>query len=195
MARQEGPSGRSTRGRQGGQRDGVPVSEDRSGLSEADLAIYRMPGHLIRRLQQVAVSLFLEETAEFDITPVQYAALKAIQTYPGLDQATLAGVIAYDRTTIGGVVDRLEDKGLVRRTLSETDRRVRRLMIEPKGESLLESLDPAVERVQQRMLSPLGREERMIFMLLLAKLTDANNERSRAPLRPIPTRATSGADA
>src|SRR5262245_22483790 len=68
-----------------------------------------MPGHLVRRFQQIAVAVFLSEVegASFDLTPVQYAALAAISTSPGLDQVTLAGVIAYDRTTITGVVDRL----------------------------------------------------------------------------------------
>ena len=74
-----------------------------------------MPGHLARRFQQIAVAVFLAEVGEagFDLTPVQYAALSAIRTKPGIDQVTLAGLIAYDRTTITGVVDRLAQKGLL----------------------------------------------------------------------------------
>src|SRR5262249_19458275 len=73
-----------------------------------------MPGHLARRFQQIAVAVFLAEVGEagFDLTPVQYAALATIKANPGLDQVTLAGLIAYDRTTITGVVDRLVQKGL-----------------------------------------------------------------------------------
>ena len=150
-------------------------------------AIYRMPGHLIRRLQQVAVSLFFEEVepAGFDLTPVQFAALRAILHHPGIDQASLAGVIAYDRATIGGVLDRLEGKGLVRREMSKTDRRVRQLNLEPAGVKLLKTIDPLVARVQDRILDPLTREERETFLKILLKLADANNERSRAPLRPL----------
>ena len=68
--------------------------------------VHAMPGHLIRRLQQIAVSVFTERVtkAGFDITPVQFAALSTIAENPGLDQASLAGLIAYDRVTIGGVV-------------------------------------------------------------------------------------------
>lgn len=71
-----------------------------------------MPGHLARRFQQIAVAVFLAEVedAGFDLTPVQYAALATIKANPGLDQVTLAGLIAYDRTTITGVVDRLVQK-------------------------------------------------------------------------------------
>ncbi len=82
-----------------------------------------MPGHLARRFQQIAVAVFLAEVADagFDLTPVQYAALATIKANPGLDQVTLAGLIAYDRTTITGVIDRLVQKGLVERRASSRD--------------------------------------------------------------------------
>ena len=164
-------------------------------LDAAGFTLFRMPGHLIRRLQQVAVSLFIEEAARAgaDITPVQYAALMAIKTYPLLDQASLAGVIAYDRTTIGGVVERLEAKGLVRRTQSPTDRRVRLIALEASGEALLERLSPAVRRVQERILEPIGPTEAGCFLDLLATLVARNNERSRAPMRPVAPAKRAGA--
>ena len=147
--------------------------------------LYRMPGHLIRRLQQVAVSLFMEEVGSANITPVQYAALMAIKTYPRIDQASLAGVIAFDRATIGGVVDRLETKGLVRRATSPNDRRLRLLILEAKGEALLLRLAASVGRAQERILAPLSAKEGRQFMTLLTKLVVENNERSRAPMRPV----------
>jgi asparagine N-glycosylation enzyme membrane subunit Stt3 len=48
------------------------------------------PGYHIRRLQQIAVAVFMEETQEFGVTPVQYAALSAVLRQPGMDQRTLA---------------------------------------------------------------------------------------------------------
>ncbi|MCA0451745.1 MAG: MarR family transcriptional regulator, partial [Proteobacteria bacterium] len=85
--------------------------------------VLNRPGHLARRFQQIAVSVFMAEAeaAGYDLTPVQYAALAAVAANKGIDQATLAGLIAYDRTTIGGVVDRLEQKGLVSRRVSKED--------------------------------------------------------------------------
>ena len=73
-----------------------------------------MPGHLARRFQQLAVAAFLSQMDAIgcDLTPVQYAALSTVRDRPGIDQATLAGEIAYDRATITGVVDRLVKKGL-----------------------------------------------------------------------------------
>lgn len=148
------------------------------------LDIHDMPGHLIRRLNQVSVSLFMEEAARagYDLTPVQYGALNAIMAFPGSDQATISGLIAYDRVTIGGVVDRLEHKGLVRRAISRKDRRARELHVTAEGETLLKAMRPMVDRVQDQILAGLTDAESKLLMELLRKLAAARNESSRAPL-------------
>ena len=53
------------------------------------------PGHLIRRAHQRSVAIFMEETSDFDITPVQFAILNALMDQPGEDQVTLAGKVAF----------------------------------------------------------------------------------------------------
>jgi DNA-binding MarR family transcriptional regulator len=140
-----------------------------------------MPGHYIRRLQQIAVALFLEETDVHGVTPVQYAALSAAQRQPGMDQRTLAGAIGFDTSTIGGVIDRLERRGLISREAAPTDRRVRLLQVTPDGEALLEQLTKPVLKAQRRILAPLAAEEREHFMAMLTTLVEANNDMSRAP--------------
>lgn len=149
------------------------------------LELYEMPGHLVRRLHQAAVSLFVEETEKrgFDLTPVQYAALSAIDTRPGLDQATLASHIAYDRVTIGGVVDRLVQKELVRRDTNPKDRRARELHLTEKGVETLKEIRPLVHGLQGMLLEGLDEKEREQFLALLRKAVDAANDLSRAPLR------------
>ena len=149
------------------------------------LPIYSMPGHVIRRLQQVAVSLFVDEMqiAGTDLTPVQFAALVAIDACPNIVQSALGNMIAYDRTTIGGVIDRLENKGLVRRVVTRENRRIRQLLIETEGVALLKRAGPIVDNVQRRILGPLGEKERLAFVELTGKILEAHNELSRAPLR------------
>jgi DNA-binding MarR family transcriptional regulator len=144
-----------------------------------------MPGHLARRFQQIAVAVFLAEVGEagFDLTPVQYAALATIKGNPGLDQVTLAGLIAYDRTTITGVVDRLVQKGLTERRASRRDRRARELEITDEGRRTLRKITPAVESAQRMMLRGLSAKEGEELMRLLRKAIAAGNELSRAPLR------------
>jgi MarR family transcriptional regulator, temperature-dependent positive regulator of motility len=146
---------------------------------------YTMPGHLARRFQQIAVAVFLAEVgaAGYDLTPVQYAALAAISANPGIDQVTLAGLIAYDRTTITGVVDRLVQKGLVERNESSRDRRARELKVTPAGRKTLSGITPAVEAAQRTMLRGLTQKEAKELMRLLQKAIASGNELSRAPLR------------
>lgn len=146
-----------------------------------------LPGHLVRRFHQIAVAIFHAETAALgaDLTPVQYAALVKVRAHPGLDQATLAGLIAHDRTTITGVVDRLAQKGLLTRTVSDRDRRARTLRVTDAGAALLDRLAPAVATAQEVMLSGLTPGEGAELVRLLRKATRAANDLSRAPLKGL----------
>ncbi|MDI4238235.1 MarR family transcriptional regulator [Bradyrhizobium sp. Arg237L] len=146
-------------------------------------AVYTAPGYLFRRMQQIAVSIFVEECRAFDLTPVQYAALIAIHTHPGIDATRLSAVIAFDRSTLGNVIERLQSKGLIERKSDSDDKRVKLLTITRQGASLLREIMPVVDRAQARMLQPLKPADRKTLMALLAQLVDLNNEASRVPLR------------
>jgi len=146
-------------------------------------SLYEMPGHLIRRAQQISTALFAEECAEFDLTSVQYAALLAIRTNPGVDATRLSALIAFDRSTLGDVLERLEAKGWVMRTPSPSDRRVKLLQLTLEGERLLRQVEPAVQRVQQRLLEPLAPADRATMIRLLAQIASVHNDVTSAPLR------------
>jgi MarR family transcriptional regulator, lower aerobic nicotinate degradation pathway regulator len=146
-------------------------------------AVYTKPGYLFRRMQQIAVAIFVEECRDFDITPVQYAALVAIQTHPGIDATRLSAVIAFDRSTLGSVIERLEAKGQIERRPANDDKRIKLLYLTRSGAKLLREIVPVVDRAQARMLEPLKLADRKTLMALLAQLVDRNNEASRVPLR------------
>ena len=130
----------------------------------------QFPGHCIRRLQQTAVALFMQDPEASSLTPVQFAVLYTLQAQPGIDQRTLAGQVNFDTSTIGSVVDRMEARGLLTRSLSASDRRVRLLHLTAEGAQLLEHVAPSVLRVQERILEPLSRQERAEFMRLMARV-------------------------
>lgn len=142
------------------------------------------PGHLIRRAQQIAVAVFMEECAELDLTPVQYAALTAIGVQPGIDATRLSQLIALDRSTTGSVLERLEAKALVVREESREDRRIKLLRLSDAGRALQRKAEAPVQRAQQRIVAPLSAGERKTFMRLLAQLVESNNALSRAPAAP-----------
>ena len=99
--------------------------------------VYTKPGYLFRRMQQIAVSIFVEECKDFDLTPVQYAALVAIRSHPGIDATRLSLVIAFDRSTLGSVIERLESKALIERKPSREDKRVKLLYLTKSGGGVL----------------------------------------------------------
>ena len=146
-------------------------------------AVYTAPGYLFRRMQQIAVALFMEECKAFDLTPVQYAALIAIRTHPGIDATRLSAVIAFDRSTLGSVIERLEVKKLIERKAAVEDKRVKLLYLTRSGAGVLREIMPSVDRAQARMLQPLKPADRKTLLTLLAQLVDLNNEASRVPLR------------
>ncbi|WP_298242854.1 MarR family winged helix-turn-helix transcriptional regulator [uncultured Bradyrhizobium sp.] len=146
-------------------------------------AVYAAPGYLFRRMQQIAVSIFMEECRAFDLTPVQYAALIAIHTHPGIDATRLSAVIAFDRSTLGSVIERLQAKDYIERKPAPEDKRIKLLYLTKSGTAILREIIPAVERAQARMLEPLKPADRKTLMGLMSQLVDLNNEASRVPLR------------
>jgi DNA-binding MarR family transcriptional regulator len=138
------------------------------------------PGHLIRRAHQLAVAIFMDETADFEITPVQFAILNALIDTPGEDQVTLAGRVAFDAATSGSVIGRLELRGWIRREVDPLDKRRKLLWVTPAGVEAADHMKRIVTRVQARILAPLEAPEQAQLVALLAKLV-AGHEAAPPP--------------
>ena len=145
--------------------------------------VYGASGHLLRRCQQIAVAIFLNEFRETPITPIQFSALVAIREHPGIDQKTLVNTIASDRSTVGGVVKGLEQKKFITRITPAEDQRVKRLFILPAGDRFLRETQHKSLATHRKIIAPLTAEEQETFLRLLSKIVHTNNDYSRAPLR------------
>lgn len=170
------------------ERSGVPAQRRASGARRArpdgafgytdlrtgTVPIHRMPGHYIRRLQQVAVALFARRLDRYAVTPVQYAALAALLHNGASDQAALAALIGYDRATIGGVIDRLLTKRWVARAPSRADRRMKLVSLTAAGHALVRRVTPNVERLQDELMAPLTAAQRRQFERLCLRLLAAH---------------------
>ena len=155
-------------------------------MPDPELEIATLPATLIRRLHQISVARFatVMSAAGLDLTPVQYTAIAALDARPGIDQATLSGLIGYDRATLGKVVERLEIKQLVQRDICPEDRRARRLRLTERGQSLFAAARPNVEAIQPEILSNLTPEEREALVRLLTKATDVDARGQQKKLDP-----------
>lgn len=137
------------------------------------------PGHLVRRLHQICVAVFLDAAKDYNLTHVQFATLLAIERFPGIDQTRVAKLVALDRQTTSNVVTRLSQNGLIER--KRKDKRTNALYITGAGRALIDVMQPRIGGIDEIILGPLSSEERDVLMLLLKKLVESNNDLSRAP--------------
>lgn len=158
-------------------------SGNKKAAPATNLSLQSLPGHYARRTHQLAVALYTQEVAKLNITPLQYSTLQIICNQPGIDQKTLANTVGSDTATIGGVIDRLEGRGLVTRNVAAHDRRVRLLTPTPQGLDTLAEVIPCMLASQQRFLAPLTPKERKEFMRLMKVLIDSNAELSNIPAK------------
>jgi MarR family transcriptional regulator, temperature-dependent positive regulator of motility len=145
------------------------------------IALTEEPGHLIRRAHQLAVSTF-SETHGRDVTPVQYAVLRALHHEPGIDQVTLAQRVALDTSTTADIATRLESKGWIERVLLA--RRQRSLHLTAAGEAILGAMMPRVAPMYRQLLQGLDADEQAEFLRLLRKFVHLN-ERSGGEQPPV----------
>lgn len=144
--------------------------------------LYDQPGHLLRRANQIALGMFSDLVGP-GVTPREYAILRTVHEKPGIDQVGLAGLIGVDTSSTALTAARLETRGLLQRVVSDQDRRLLRLTLTSKGESLLETTVNGVYSMRQKLLSSLSPAEQALFMEMLRKFVHLNNEESRAPMR------------
>ncbi len=132
--------------------------------------IDQAPGHLIRRAHQLAVAQFGLNCSEFDLTSVQFGALTAIAQQEGIDQVGLSQKLVLDAVTVGSVLQRLEAKQLIIRTVDISDKRRKCLQTTRHAQALLKHITVAATAAQNEILSPLSNSERIQFINLIDKL-------------------------
>jgi MarR family transcriptional regulator, lower aerobic nicotinate degradation pathway regulator len=150
---------------------------------QARSPLFARPGFLIRRMHQIHGFLFAEETAAFNITPVQYSLLTALDALGELDQNTLALEVGLERSSVAEVMPRLQARGLIERNQAEYDKRVKLVKLTRQGKRLVAKMAPAVQRAHDRTVEHLSPGERDLFMLQMIRLVEANNENSVVPFR------------
>jgi DNA-binding MarR family transcriptional regulator len=141
-------------------------SESRNGQA-VDYMLGDTPGHLLRRCQQRAVEIFMDEVGSMRVTPRQFAILLTLANQTGITQTELVDETGIDRSTVGDMIDRLVRRGLVKRRRSGHDQRANALAITPAGLALVHEARPAVERAQERIMMPLPAAMRQDFVAAL----------------------------
>jgi DNA-binding MarR family transcriptional regulator len=127
---------------------------------------------LLQRIMMSQRSLFFEVASEFDLAPAQMHALKALEPGKPRPMSELAGALRCDNSNVTGIVDRLEDRGLVRRVPSDRDRRVKMLEVTPQGAALRKQLHDRLMRPPEALAGLSEEDARTLRDVLARALAD-----------------------
>ena len=127
-------------------------------------------GYQLRRAQSAVFAEFMQTMTGDKVTPGQFGVLILIEENTGLNQSTLAKALGIERSTMVGVIDGLENRGLVERRKSPTDKRAHALTLTDQGNKLLGSVKPKIKDHESRIAGDLDTVELETLMELLKRV-------------------------
>ena len=130
-------------------------------------------GYHLRCAHAAVFQHFARSVGAAEITPPQLGTLLLVEANPGLSQSAVAEALRFDRSTLVQVVDRLEERGLVKRETSSRDRRSHALALTAAGVKLLARLKEMLAVHESEIAAPLDANERAALLALLGRLHGA----------------------
>jgi DNA-binding MarR family transcriptional regulator len=125
-------------------------------------------GYRLRLAQQAVFRDFASSVVE--LSPGRVGILLLLEANPGVTQSRLAQAVSLDRSTMVGVVDLLEGRGLIERRRGE-DRRTNGLWLTDEGRALVARLKRRILAHERRVAARLSAQERAQLLALLEKLS------------------------
>ncbi|MGB3720912.1 MAG: MarR family transcriptional regulator [Proteobacteria bacterium] len=152
--------------------------------------------HLLHRAGQRADELFTATMGENELTPRQFAVLKAVATMENPSQTALVQYTGIDRSTIADIVRRLIKKGLLQRRRTSHDARMYAVKLTPAGREILEAAEPAAKTTEEQLLSVLPTQQRTAMLealsTIVAKLEAPNGQPAPEPAATTKRRSARG---
>jgi DNA-binding MarR family transcriptional regulator len=138
--------------------------------------VYAKVGFLARQLHRISAAILTEEgTAADRLTGIQCGVLEVVNAMGSVDQTGVCEILGVDRSTLAGVVDRLQERALIERTVDPVDRRSNALAITSAGRRAIERERVMNERTHERIVEPLAPEDRVRFLALLTQVVQAHS--------------------
>jgi len=145
-----------------------------------DNLLLEFAGFLVRRMWQIHVAMFLQETKGSGMTPLQFSILLVLEESPDLEQFALAFRVGLDRSNLSEIVTRMTSAGLLKCGPSQRDRRSKVARLTKRGQQLLGKLRAKVDRSHARLLEDLPARERADFLRMMKRVVEKKNELGRA---------------
>ncbi|MEP6462621.1 MAG: MarR family transcriptional regulator [Frankiaceae bacterium] len=130
----------------------------------------RRTAFLLAQLGSLGASRFADQVGTLGLTPGEAGVLRLLGRTPGISQRALAGRLGAVPSRVVVLVDSLEQRDLVARRRSQTDRRNYELHLTDKGTAALRDLRGVAEAHERTLLAPLDDAERKQLRVLLGKL-------------------------
>jgi DNA-binding MarR family transcriptional regulator len=130
------------------------------------------PVFLLKRLGFKAKELHFDAYSEAGIHPYHYAVLATLAEGERETQGAIADALDYDRGQLVGILDELEEQGLVERRRDPEDRRRQVVVMTPEGKKALTKMRALSKRLDDEFLAPLTAEQRAQLQRLLLALAE-----------------------
>ena len=140
---------------------------------------------LLKRLGFTAKEKAMREYENTGLSPYHHAILVALEEDTHETQGSIADALGYDRGQLVGLLDELEERGLVERRRDPNDRRRHIVSLTADGEKTHRRLRALSAQIEDEFLSPLSDEERANLHALLYRLAEKHDPRCAAISAPI----------
>ncbi|MCM3668596.1 MarR family transcriptional regulator [Mesobacillus maritimus] len=135
-------------------------------MEETDLCIHFLLGKALQHVKQISKA----KLAPYGVTPVQFALLRLLWEKDGEYGFVLANRLLIDSATITGVIDRLEQNGLIQRRIDQKDRRNKRVFLTEKGRSLEAPLIKKMNEMNDEVMSKFDADKVQCFREMLFEI-------------------------
>ncbi len=125
---------------------------------------------ILAKSQQKTQKEFKRLLAPFDLTPIQFLTLALLATENGVSAAEICDRMMIDKSTLSGVLERLEDKGLLTKKTDSQDRRALSIQLTDKAVEMRDQLAQIPEIINKIILSPLSLEEQLLLKRMLVDI-------------------------
>lgn len=128
------------------------------------------PGHLLRRAEQRAMNIYMQEVGSKGPTPRQFVVLTAVAANEGISQTDLVAATGIDRSTLADMISRMIKNGHLSRNRTKDDQRVNAVKLTAAGRRVLKAAEPKVKAAEKRVVQPLSAAKRAALLDALQAL-------------------------
>ena len=132
--------------------------------------------YLLTVAQHEVFVVFSERLAEFGVTPGQYGILNCLWSQGSATTKEIAQTLRLENSTVSGMLDKLQKRGLVTRVLDPNDRRSIRVEASEAGKAIREDVLRTVDELNQAVLAPFTAQQRQQLLELLRRLCGTSEE-------------------